>query len=171
MMAFLILHIALSGRFSFGSRHGLRPSAPRAAHLALIAFRYGDFLPARCKRHSAGNESPASITCAQFRLIHISDPTSQFHTSTPHIPLIGEWSSPRSLPDNLKEVYIVWIGSILNHQVHAVYPSSLLFLCPTRSRLAVLLFRINLTWAEACMSNTAKGRLHVAGPLRMQHLM
>src|SRR3954452_15436169 len=91
MMAFLILAYSISGRFGFGSRHGLRPSAPRAAYLALIAFRYWDFL------HSAGNESPVSIR-AQFSSIYIGDFSSQFHTATPHIPLISEWSSPeRSL--------------------------------------------------------------------------
>jgi hypothetical protein len=88
---FLILHIALSGRFSFGSRHGLSPSGPRAANLVLIAFWYRDFLPTR---HSASNE------CAQSRLIpHKLPYLSQFHMSTPYIPL-------DHCPTNLKEVYI-----------------------------------------------------------------
>jgi len=46
MMAFLILHIALSGRFSFGSRHGLRPSGPRTANLAPLKYSgIGIFFP------------------------------------------------------------------------------------------------------------------------------
>jgi hypothetical protein len=131
-MAFLILHIALSGRFSFGSRHGHRPSGPRATTLALLAFWYRDFLPTR---HSAGNE------CAQFRLI-----LSQFNTLTPYIPL-------DHCPPNLKEVYIRsdWTHSKSSGDMVSIHHH-----CRSYTPLVLS------TWPEVCMSNTAKGRQHVA---------